>query len=229
MKRKNIKNESYGFGEVLEQAIKKKFKNQIDFANAIGVTQATVSRYISETASPSFHVLHKMSTILDIDLPLLYRKNGSSAQPVDSNMAKIPFYYSEVSAGHGLSSLDETPDYLNFDSNWLKNEFLIENFDDMFSLKVKGDSMEPLIQEGDIVFAKKFDNASTYQGIYIVCYNSDYLIKKIQFKDKNLVKLISQNPEYDPIEIDLSNENTSFTIVAKVIGRINLKSFTHTL
>ncbi|MCL2567107.1 MAG: XRE family transcriptional regulator [Alphaproteobacteria bacterium] len=229
MRRKTIKEGKYGFGEILEQAIKKKYKNQIEFANAIGVTQATVSRYISETATPSFHILHKMSKVLDIDLPLLYNKSNTTIPPTDNSMVKIPFFYSEVSAGKGLSSLDESPDYLSFDSNWLKNEFMVKNFEDIFSLKVKGDSMEPLIQEGDIVFARKFDNAQNYQGIYIVCYNSDYLIKKIQFKQKDLVKLISQNPEYDPIEIDLSSESTSFDIVAKVIGRINLKSFTHAL
>ncbi|MDR2008161.1 MAG: XRE family transcriptional regulator [Alphaproteobacteria bacterium] len=229
MRRKTIKEGKYGFGEILEQAIKKKYKNQIEFANAIGVTQATVSRYISESASPSFDILHKMSKVLDIDLPLLYNNKGSTPPPMDHSMVKIPFYYSEVSAGRGLSSLDETPDYLSFDGNWLKNEFMVKNFDDTFSLKVKGDSMEPLIQEGDIVFAKKFDNTTSYQGIYIVCYNSDYLIKKIQFKHKDNVKLISQNPEYDPIEIDLTGENTSFEIVAKVIGRINLKSFTHSV
>lgn len=230
MRKKIQKDENYGFGKILEEAIKKKFKNQIDFANAIGVTQATVSRYISETASPSFHILHKMSMILDLDLPLSQKNENTkvtSSNP--SEMAKIPFFYSEVSAGLGIASLDQSFDYLHFDANWLKNEFLIKDLKDLFTLKVKGDSMEPIIQEGDIVFAKKFDNSASYQGIYIVCYNNDYLIKKIQFKQKNLVKLISQNPEYDPIEIDLQDEDISFSIVAKVIGRINLKSFTHSI
>ena len=230
MRKKIQKDENYGFGKILEEAIKKKFKNQIDFANAIGVTQATVSRYISETASPSFHILHKMSMILDLDLPLSQKNENTkvtSSNP--SEMAKIPFFYSEVSAGLGIASLDQSFDYLHFDANWLKNEFLIKDLKDLFTLKVKGDSMEPIIQEGDIVFAKKFDNSASYQGIYIVCYNNDYLIKKIQFKQKNLVKLISQNPEYDPIEIDLQDEDISFSIVAKIIGRINLKSFTHSI
>lgn len=230
MRKKIQKDDNYGFGKILEGAIKKKFKNQIDFANAIGVTQATVSRYISETASPSFHILHKMSSVLDLDLPLMKNHEKSEHNSnLSNNMTKIPFFYSEVSAGLGLASLEQSFDFLYFDANWLKNEFLIKDFKDIFTLKVKGDSMEPIIQEGDIVFAKKFDNSTSYQGIYIVCYNNDYLIKKIQFKQKNLVKLISQNPEYDPIEIDLQDENVSFSIVAKVIGRINLKSFTHSI
>jgi SOS-response transcriptional repressor LexA len=230
MRKKIQKDENYGFGKILEEAIKKKFKNQIDFANVIGVTQATVSRYISETASPSFHILHKMSIALDLDLPLLGKPNNIGVVANNLNdMAKIPFFYSEVSAGLGLASLDQSFDFLHFDANWIKNEFMIKDLKDIFSLKVKGDSMEPIIQEGDIVFAKKFNNASSYQGIYIVCYNNDYLIKKIQFKQKNLVKLISQNPEYDPIEINLQDEDISFSIVAKVIGRINLKSFTHSI
>ncbi len=230
MRKKIQKDENYCFGKILEEAIKKKFKNQLDFANALGVTQATISRYISETASPSFHILQKMSLVLDLDMPLLKKTDTPSIISNTSiNMAKIPFFYSEVSAGRALASLEQSFEFLQFDANWLKNEFMLKDLKDIFTLKVKGDSMEPLIQEGDLVFAKKFNNSSSYQGIYIVCYNNDYLIKKIQFKQKNLVKLISQNPEYDPIEISLQDEDVSFSIIAKVIGRINLKSFTHSL
>ena len=36
-------------------------------------------------------------------------------------IVKIPFYYSEVSAGRGLSSMDSSYDYMFLDENWFKN------------------------------------------------------------------------------------------------------------
>ena len=225
MRKKNTMPVNHNFGQALEEAIRKKFKNQIKFAEAIGVTQATVSRYISGVAMPSFQMLEKISEVLQIDLPMI---NSSYKPSIDNSMIKLPMYYSEVSAGHGLMSLDTSYDYLHFDAQWLKNQFLINNLNGIFAVRVKGDSMEPIIQEGDIVFAKKFEeDTTTSQGIYIVNYNDDYLIKKVQFKSKELVKLISSNLDYDPIEINLKDpaESFNFKIIAKVVGRINTKSF----
>lgn len=230
MRTKIQKNENSTFGKTLEEAIRKKFKNQIDFANAIGVTQATVSRYVNETAYPSFHILHKISLVLDLDVPLI-KKNENDKNFIynnSSSIIKLPFLNSEHSAGLWLSNLESNFDTLYFDINWLKNSFIIKDIKDIkdtFSFSIKGDSMNPLIQQGDIVLAKKINNNDTHQGIYLIHYNDNYLINKIQFKRKNLIKLISQNPEYDSMEIDLNDEETSFVLIAKIIGKINTKVF----
>jgi repressor LexA len=223
MKRKNEKFEDNSFGERLETAIKKQFKNQSAFAEKIGVTQATVSRYITGNALPSFHILRKMSDILKIDFGIL--TYGSSAKPAQEGIVSVPFFYSEVSAGRGLESISEARDTLYFDESFLKNQFLIKNVQDMFALRVKGDSMEPIISEGDIVFAQPHNQETSSQGIYIVCYNSEYFIKKIQFKSRESVKLISANREYDPIDVDLKDDTTVFAVLAKVVGRISVKNF----
>lgn len=215
-----------GFGNMLEDKIKAKYKNQSLFAEKIGVTQATVSRYISGTATPSFNVLQRIAEALDIDLalfnPALHKKQEHHG------VLKIPFYYSEVSAGKGISAPGSDHDIIHLDESWFSRQFLVKNSQDLFAVRVKGDSMEPLIQEGDIVIAQKHNSDRTQissQEIYIVAFNDDFLIKKIQIKSRSIIKLISVNKEYDPLEIDLSEELTSFKIIAKVVGRINIRSF----
>ena len=210
------------FGKILETQMKKKFDNQMDFAKAIGVTQATISRYISGSALPSFKALKRISEILDIDISMV---NQDYVQYDSGGVTKLPYYYSEVSAGMGISSTDNSSDYLHFDSSWLQNQFLLKNLDNTFCVKVKGDSMEPSISEGDILIAQECRDTSQLQGIYIVNYNDDYLVKKIQFKSKSEIKLISSNPDYDPINIDLLDENIIFRIIARVVGKISTKHF----
>lgn len=205
--------------------MKKKFHNQIDFANSIGVTQATISRYISGAALPSFKALKKISDILGIDIALV---NNESIYK-DASMLKIPYYYSEVSAGLGLSAPDTSSEFVHFEKDWLSNQFLLKNLNNLFCVKVKGDSMEPLISEGDILLAQECNHTNNLQGIYIVNFNSDFLVKKVQFKSKLEIKLISENKDYDPINIDLSNEAQEFRIVARVIGAITTKSFSNNL
>lgn len=67
-----------------------------------------------------------------------------------------------------------------------------------FALEVKGDSMQPRLQEGDIVVVKEQADVESGQ-IAIVCVNGDeYTIKKIK-KSESGITLIPFNPAYEPI------------------------------
>jgi len=64
-----------------------------------------------------------------------------------------------------------------------------------FMVKAKGNSMTPKINDGDLVIAKKAQDADN--GTMVVCVNDgETLIKKIQ-KGKNTI-LVSTNTDYDP-------------------------------
>lgn len=66
-----------------------------------------------------------------------------------------------------------------------------------FMVKAKGDSMEPRINEGDIVIAQKIDCPE--DGHLVVCINNEeVLIKKFQ-REGNINLLISLNNKYKPI------------------------------
>jgi len=85
-----------------------------------------------------------------------------------------------------------------------------------FMVKAKGDSMEPKINEGDFVIARKIDDADN--GSVVVCVNNgEALIKKIK-KEKDGVILISLNSKYQPF---LSSDD--FRIEGEVKGVITNK------
>ncbi|MCX6565128.1 MAG: peptidase S24 [Candidatus Aminicenantes bacterium] len=65
-----------------------------------------------------------------------------------------------------------------------------------FMVKAKGDSMEPLIHEGDLIIARKCNSAEN--GRIVVCINNgEALIKKIKRESKNTI-LISENSKHPP-------------------------------
>ncbi len=89
---------------------------------------------------------------------------------------------------------------------------------------IEGDSMEPLIQDGDIVICKEISGVNEIKDneVYAVRTNGDIWIKFIQkIVEKNRVrglKLISANYlEYDPFEEPVN----SMMKLYKVISRIN--------
>lgn len=84
-----------------------------------------------------------------------------------------------------------------------------------FALEVKGDSMEPDIPNGSLVFIKKQNTVDNGQ-IAIVSINNTVTCKI--FKCKNgIIYLHSINPSYNPIIID--NEDIDFKIIGKVIKK----------
>jgi len=87
-----------------------------------------------------------------------------------------------------------------------------------FMVKAKGNSMEPKINEGDLVIARKTNDADS--GSIVVCVNDgEAMIKKIKKEERNTI-LISLNPKYQPF---LADKN--FRIEGEVRGVISNKIF----
>ncbi|MFH1543171.1 MAG: S24 family peptidase [Patescibacteria group bacterium] len=83
---------------------------------------------------------------------------------------------------------------------------------DAFLVKAKGDSMSPKINEGDIIIAKKSDDADS--GSLVVCVNNGQaLIKKYQ-PEKNGIILGSINQKYPPF---IASENFKIEGIIKGI------------
>jgi repressor LexA len=71
--------------------------------------------------------------------------------------------------------------------------------EEAFMVRAKGDSMQPMIRDKDLIIAKKSDTA--LNGSIVVCVNSgEALIKKLLQLPKNTV-LMSLNEKYKPIVI----------------------------
>lgn len=71
---------------------------------------------------------------------------------------------------------------------------------DLFGLKVKGDSMFPELQEGDIAICaphKPFTSGKIYA---VQCNGGETTIKRV-FKRREGYELSPSNPEYDPMTI----------------------------
>lgn len=68
-----------------------------------------------------------------------------------------------------------------------------------FALRVNGDSMEPMFEDGQIIFVKKCDDCDIHSGqIVIADLNGDAYVKKIDIQPDG-VRLVSLNPKYKPI------------------------------
>lgn len=174
-----------------------------EVAKAIGVSRSTVFRYENgDIEKVPLSLLKPLSSILKTTPEYLMGWSDTPhAKKAQSILTSLPIYDVPVSAGTG---------------EWLSkgHEYSLTHFDDVpkdadFALIVRGDSMEPMYFDGNIVFVKSNVIVESGQiGVFVL--NGEGYLKMLQGN-----RLISLNRKYDPIII---NEWDSFFCVGRVSG-----------
>lgn len=127
----------------------------------------------------------------------------------DQGPSSIPLY-PRISAGIGVFAEDEVEDYISIPG--------LRNVEEVFSVRVKGDSMEPTIKNKGIIVCRH--NSKVYHGeIGAFLVNGEAYVKRLQEK-QGYVVLMSDNPNYQPIYVSPEDEFVSLGKVLKVINDI---------
>lgn len=85
--------------------------------------------------------------------------------------------------------------------------------------QVDGDSMSPALHSGEWIVAKAIHNWDNLakSGMYVVVTEDSILVKKIQQeKDASHIMLVSLNPEYVPIRLDISEIREIWQVNSKI-------------
>ena len=136
------------FSELLKQCRKQQGMSQAELASKLGVTQQAVGKWESGKSSPDPTTVARIAEILSTTADFLlglYRPVASSNTPEErffGNYAEslIPVI-GTVKAGYGA---------LAFEEDYGQEYARVKDPSNYFYLVVRGDSMEPRIQDGDL-------------------------------------------------------------------------------
>lgn len=113
----------------------------------------------------------------------------------------IPFYGVRAEAGAGGVGEEKSGLPMAFRRHWV-NEHLRSNFKNLFIIKVTGDSMEPTLNDGEIILVDKDIALPPHEDIYVLRLGDMLLIKRLQYiPPENQLKLISDNSNYAEITV----------------------------
>lgn len=89
---------------------------------------------------------------------------------------------------------------------------------DFFALKIKGDSMEPRITEGDVVIVREQSDVDS-GDIAIVLVNGDEgTVKKLMKYENGSIALVASNPAYQPMLFTPKQiESLPIMVIGKVV------------
>jgi repressor LexA len=121
---------------------------------------------------------------------------------------KIPVL-GTIPAGVPIEAIQEILDYEEISSDMAKKG-------EYFALKVKGDSMSPIITDGDVVIIKKQDNAESGKICVVMINGFDATLKEIK-KEQTGIWILPKNPYCDFTPKFFTNDEIINTPV-RIIG-----------
>ncbi|RCH55258.1 transcriptional regulator [Mucilaginibacter hurinus] len=197
---------------------KKKGLTQQQFADQVGIKRSLVGAYEEQRAEPKYELLKTLATFFDVSIddfinetindkwvpkpkgnPANLRVLSISVDKEDNeNIEMVPL---KASAGYLNGYAD--PEYVAQLPKFYLPMFKQGTYR---AFEIKGDSMLPLAS-GTIIIGEYVENwADVKPGeTYVVISKSDGVVyKRIgnKFKENKKLKLISDNPVYEPYEIN---------------------------
>jgi len=147
---------------------------------------------------------------------LLYGQDPSSL--IDSTDKYWIKYFPTVSVSAGGGAYDDEDDYEKLD---LPDFFLNiiggkENVKNIEAINVTGDSMEPTLNNGNIIFIDKTKQNVSKDGIYAFINENGLFVKRIQRRVDGGLDVISDNKEY-PMQIV---NKDGINVLGKVVSSI---------
>ena len=168
-----------------------------EIADGIGVASSTIQRYESGNVNKiKLPVINAISRRLGLNPAWVCGKSDikydvlpSNAIPVGS-MFPVPVY-GEVRAGAGGIAVNEILSYQMIDIS------IVSNIEECFFLNVKGDSMSPKLEEGDMVLVRQMPSVDSGSIGVVIVDGEEGVVKKIIYGNE-YIELHSINPYYPP-------------------------------
>lgn len=189
------------------------------FEKELGLGNATLSKAYRTGGSIGSDKIEKIISSCQ-DLSPLWLVTGEGEMLVNENerrefVNRIPLIPIEAFAGPGEP---------NYEDERIQDYYTVTDFKESdFLLRVKGDSMTPKYNGGDLVACKKVTDTYFIQWgrVYVIYTRSQgAMIKRLQPSEKDgCIKCVSENVKYAPFDVPMDD----VVSVALVNGSISLE------
>mgnify|MGYP001241623771 CR=1 FL=1 len=180
------------FSDNLKSVREKSGISQAALAKVLNVSQGTIGNWETGKRTPDAEMLKTISKYFRITVDELIgndREISNIRDVIPQDKVHMIPVYATVSAGFGAYAEDNIIDHL---------PMIIDNpYDvaDTIGIRVKGDSMYPKIEDGDIIIVRKQESVDSGSVAVLLLDGEEGLVKKVEY-GKDWIELHSFNPEY---------------------------------
>lgn len=197
-------------------------ENKSEFCRRIGRPAQAIKDIVGgKNSAPGYELIYDiLSSDLGISPNWLLLGEGpmvtTQKKEESSPATRLPLIPMEAFAGPGLP---------NYEDERVEDYYTISEFKNSdFLIRVKGDSMVPRYNGGDIVACKKVDMDKVYflqwnRAYVILTRSQGIMIKRVQPSEKErFIKCVSDNEKYAPFDVPMDD----IVQIALVNGAITL-------
>jgi len=206
-------------GERLRTARENKEMDQTTLAEKIGVVTRTLQRWEKGEQVPDGVSITRIAKATNVQPTWLLTGEGEMYPPPPSRPDNV---YTLPSAGRRRNRLAELPLISSVPAGKVSTMFHpdhVDNYvtvDDVkdpgaFALKVKGNSMAPRIEDGDVVIVSPAQEPRN-GDVCVVRVNEEDTLKKVKFEG-NYIHLIPLNPDFEPVTVKKKDVNFVWKVV----------------
>lgn len=216
-------------GDIIKQYREEHQMSLQDFANLIGTSRSyihmlekNINPSTNKPISPSIETLKLLAKAMNMDLEFLLKQlNSNQKIYLDENKYNEQFNKTDALGNPVVSipilgTVKAGYDYLA-QENWIGTvdvDKKLADGNELFALKVHGDSMSPVLIEDDIVIIKKQEDFENGDIVVAIVNGDEATIKKGK-KSENSILLQPLNPSYEPL---IFTYDEIKTIPVKIIG-----------
>ena len=180
--------------------------SQPKLADKLGVSRSTVAMWESGASQPDNDSLLHLAKIFNTSTDFLL--GNVEERYTSPKGVKVPVL-GYIRAGIPLDAVEEILDYEEVDPAMAAKG-------DLFALRVKGDSMEPRIREGDVIICAETPCVESGTVAVVLVNGNEATVKKV-VKHKEGLSLVAFNPAYSPMFY--TNEECE-TLPVRIVGRV---------
>lgn len=178
--------------------------SQTEICQTLGFSMSTFSDWVHARTYPRIDKIELMANYFGIEKSdLVEERTKSQRAGISINVL------GRVAAGIPINAITEIIDTEEISEDLAKTG-------DFFALKIKGDSMEPRIVDGDVVIVKQQEDAENGDTVIALVNGDDAVCKRLR-KYRDGLELISNNPAYAPMFFD---KETIGTKPVRIIGKV---------
>lgn len=197
-------------GNNIKRARELKGLTQDELAKRMGYkSRSTIARIENGDNDVSQSKLKKFADILDVSIDFLLDDGNKKLQIPHARGIRIPIL-GRVVAGIPLEAITDIEGYEEITPK-------MASLGEYFALKIKGHSMEPRIEDGEIVIVKQQEDVES-GDVAIVLVNGDEATCKQVKKSPEGITLIGFNPVVYPPHFYSNKEIEELPV--RVIGRV---------
>lgn len=195
------------FKDRLIQALAEKDMTAADLSRLSGIGEGAISQYKSGAYKASQRNLEKIANALGVSIPWLmgYEVPGQPVKitpmPATAPAAMVSFpVIGRVAAGYDGQALEE---YTGAQESIPAEDLHGRPASDFMVLRVNGNSMYPLLLDGDRILVERTTSVDSGSLAVILYAGEEATVKRVRYVyGEDWLELIPQNPEYQTKRIE---------------------------